>query len=130
MIAQDFSKYSLCLIKDDKIIYSSTHSGLRPLFDCIEKNKGTGYTLYDKVTGLASARLIIYSQIASKLITNVISKKALDYLNKKIELNYDKVVDNILDKERKSICPMEQKAMELKGESFIAHIESVFGSAK
>ena len=70
----DFSKYSLALFEGNKLIYSSSDKGLRPLFDCLEKNKGkSGLILHDKLIGLAAAKLIVYSGVVTEVITNIAS---------------------------------------------------------
>lgn len=124
----NFAKYSLALIKNNKIIYSSDKSGLRPLVECINKYKSKlkNCTLYDKVIGLAAAKLIVYSGMFSSVITKVISKLALDYLRDKINLEYESLTENILNNEKTSICPMELKAKELDDTSFINHIKNLF----
>lgn len=112
MLEPNFTKYSLALIKDDNIIYSSKESGLRPLVECIKKYKSKfkDCTLHDKVVGLAAAKLILYSNMVSNVITKICSKLAKELLQRNnIKLKAQNIVDNILTKGR-SICPMELKA--------------------
>lgn len=73
---------SLVLYNGDEVIFSSDKSGLRPLLECIQKGK-KGDRLFDKVIGLAAARLIAHSGIACVVSTPIISKPAVDYLKKK-----------------------------------------------
>ena len=123
----DFTKYSLALIKEDKIIFSSDKSGLRPLIERInEFNDENNCTLHDKVIGLAAAKLILNSNIIKEIKTNVISQPALDYLKDKISVKYETVTKNILNKEKTSVCPMELKAIELSDKDFLKHIENIF----
>ena len=75
----DLSKYSLALIKNDKIIFSSTHSGLRPLVELVKKGL-KGDLLFDKVVGLAAAKLIVYGNVADAITTTTISKPASPHL--------------------------------------------------
>lgn len=113
MITLDFTKYSSVLIKDNQIIYSSDKSGLRPLLDCIKKYQSQfqNCTLYDKVVGLAAARLIVYSKMISLVITQVSSKSAQELLVKNnIKIKTQNIVENILTKDKSFICPMELKA--------------------
>jgi hypothetical protein len=69
MLKPDFTKYSLALIQGNKIIYSSQSNGLKPLWDCLENYRQTkdSFILYDKVIGLAAAKLIVYSKIISEI---------------------------------------------------------------
>ncbi len=107
---------SLVLVKDDKIIFESDKSGLRPLLMCLDELKDKysgedGFTLYDKVIGLAAARLIICSKAINKVVTPVVSKNALALLKDEgLEVEYDELVENILNRDKTGICPMEKKA--------------------
>lgn len=129
MLSPYFKDYSLVLIKNDGVVYSSANSGLRPLVECVCKFKGKfrDCILHDKVVGLAAARLIVYSGMISSVITNVSSKSAKELLDKSwIELNAGSVVDNILTKDKLSVCPMELKAMGMDNEPFFLHIKKRF----
>lgn len=106
--------YSLVLIKDKKIIYRSRASGIRPLIYCIQRQFShlQNCTLYDKVVGLAAAKIIVYSQMISDVFTPVVSKKAQALLQKnKINLQAQKIVPHILKRDRESICPLEIQAL-------------------
>jgi len=71
----DFTKYSLALVQGDIIIFSSQKRGLKPLWDCLENYRQTkeSFILYDKVIGLAAAKLVVYSGIISEIRTLLIS---------------------------------------------------------
>lgn len=130
MLDIDFSKYSLVLFKDSKIVLSSTESGLRPLIECVKKYKGEikDCTLYDKVIGLAAAKLVVYSKVVSLVITQTCSRLAKEFLEENnIGLKAENIVDNILTEDRSAICPMELKAMSIDGvEDFFLEIEDLF----
>lgn len=129
MLKPDFSKYTLALIKDDKIIYSSTKSGIRPIVECILKYKGKikGCALHDKIIGLGAARIVVYSGLINELCSQVISTKAIQYLMKnKISFELREAVENIMNKEKTDICPMEQKAMKIKNdEKFFKTVKKI-----
>ena len=115
MLNPDFTKYSLALIKDNKIIFSSTKSRLVPLLECIQrfKIKVNNCILHDRRIGLAAARLIVFSNMISKVFTLTCSFQAKELLEKNnIQLIADEFVVNIL-KENGEICPMELRAKEL-----------------
>ena len=117
VLAPDFTKYSLALIKDDKIIFSSKKSSLKPLIECIKryKLKFKGCVLHDKIIGLAAARLIIHSKMIKLAFGCIVSKPAKDLLEKNgIKINTQEIVNNILNKNEDGICPMEKKAIEIK----------------
>jgi len=109
----DFSKYSLALFERNVLIHSSEDNGLRPLFDCLEKYKEkSGLILFDKVIGLAAAKLIVYSKIISGVVTTVASIPAKKFLEDNgINITAAEVTANILTKDRNSICPGEVIAL-------------------
>ena len=112
----DFSRYALALSIDNQIIFESTQSRLAPLVECIRKFRGTihGCVLYDKVVGMAAARLIIYSGFISSVHAGTCSRPALQILSQfGIGVNYDLLVDVILDKTGSGPCPMETLALEI-----------------
>lgn len=108
--------YSLVLIKNQKVIYRSRASGIRPLVYCVQKHSSDlqNCTLYDKVVGLAAAKIIVYSQMISHVFTPVVSEKARALLQKnKINLQAQKIVPHILKRNRESICPLEIQALNI-----------------
>ncbi len=110
----DFTKYSLALVEEGRIVYSSGESGLRPLWECLKKYRQTGknFILFDKVIGLAAARLVADARIISRIETLMASapaKKILEENN--ILLNARQIVPHILTKDRKATCPGEIIAM-------------------
>ena len=130
MLRNVFTNNSLVLVKCGKIIYSSKYSGLRPLYECVKKYKGKhkGLTLYDKVVGLASARLIVYSSLIFEVITTVISVSAKKLLeDNNISIKAAIIVKNILNKEKSFTCPMEVRAEKISSnEEFFHVMRSIF----
>jgi hypothetical protein len=117
MMETDFSRFSLVLTKDEKIVFSSEQQGLRPLAEAVSQFKGKlqGCTLHDKVVGLAAARLIIYSGMISEVITPLMSMQAKALLEETgMPLKAEAVVKNIMNKDRSDVCPMEKKAQEIQ----------------
>ena len=51
MLLPDFSRYSLALVKDDQIIFSTLGSGLHPLIHVIKEFKDSNLTLFDSCIG-------------------------------------------------------------------------------
>ncbi len=120
---------SLELLFNNDTAYDSDKPGLRPLFMCITECMGKykSCTLYDKVVGLAAARLIVYSGMVSVVVTPLASKPAIALLKESmIEIIAEKKVDNILSKDKRSICPMEAKALKMDNEAFFKHAKSIF----
>jgi hypothetical protein len=110
MLKPDFTKYSLALVQGDKIIFSSKGRGLKPLWDCLENYRQTKerFILYDKVIGLAAAKLVVYSEIISEIQTLLISQPAKKFLEENgIKIEAEKTAANILTQDRLAICPGE-----------------------
>jgi Domain of unknown function (DUF1893). len=129
MLKPDFSKYSLALVQGDKIIYSSDGLGLKPLWDCLEKYRQSKdkFILFDKVIGLAAARLVVYSGIITAIHTRLISQPAKQLLQEnKIKIEADEVVVNILRKDKSAVCPGEIIALSTDDQdTFLAKIAAM-----
>jgi len=129
MLKPDFTRYSLALVNADKIIFSSEGHGLRPLWDCLDiyRQAKKSFVLYDKVIGLAAAKLVSYSGIISAVQTLLISHPAKIYLKKKrIKIKAKKTVANILTKDGCSICPGEIIALNTDNpDDFYAKIKTM-----
>ena len=109
---QHLDNYSLALVKDNNILYSSKGRGLKPLIDCIKEIKTDNSILYDRVIGLAAARLVVYSSIIVKVVTGLASERAVSYLNEKsILTEAGKIVPCILNRQGTDMCPMEKIAI-------------------
>jgi hypothetical protein len=110
MLKPDFTRYSLALVDENKIIFSSEGHGLKSLWDCLENYRQAkkSFILYDKVIGLAAAKLVSYSGIISAIQALLISQPAKIYLEENhIKIEAKITVANILTKDRRSICPGE-----------------------
>lgn len=115
MIKPDFEKYSLILIHENRIIFSSEHTGLRPLLQCVMKNKKKHCILQDRAIGLAAAKLIVYSGTIDSIIARVASRPAVELLkNNNISITAETTVDHILRKDAQGICPMELLAAKIE----------------
>jgi len=111
---------SLVLMSGDQIIFTSNEGGLRPLVKCIQENMDqSNCILFDKVVGLAAARLIVFSGIIRMVTTPVVSKPA-EMLLKEHDIvpEASEIVEKIMNKKNTDICPMEKKAMDMDNESF------------
>ena len=129
MLKPDFTKYSLALVQGDEIVYSSDSSGLKPLWDCLEKYRQSKdkFILFDKVIGLAAARLVVYSGIIEAIHTRLISQPAKQFLKEnKIKIEADEIVANILRKDKSAVCPGEIIAITTDDQNtFLAKIKAM-----
>ena len=130
MLKPDFTKYSQALVQGDKIIYSSDGCGLKPLWDCLEKYRQSKdkFILFDKVIGLAAARLVVYSGIIAAIHTGLISQPAKQFLKEnKVKVEADEIVANILRKDKSAVCPGEIIALNTDDQhAFLAKIIAMF----
>jgi hypothetical protein len=125
----DFIRHSLVLEKDGTILWSSDKSGIRPLMECVGRFKGNerDCTLYDRVVGLAAARLIVYSGMISLVYTPVGSEQARAHLGQAgIPFEAGTVVPKILNKDRTTMCPMETRAQGKDDSGFYAELKNLF----
>jgi hypothetical protein len=132
MLIPDFTKYSLALVQGDKIVYSSDGSGIKPLWDCLEKYRQSKdkFILFDKVIGLAAARLVVYSGIITAIHTRLISQPARKLLQEnKVKIEADEIVVNILRKDKSAVCPGEIIALNTDDQNtFLAKIAAMISS--
>jgi hypothetical protein len=115
MIAPDFSRYSLALIDNERVVYSSCDAGLQPLVDCIHACQGRyrDCVLHDRVFGLAAARLASPTGLIKSVVTRAVSRPALTFLEAhQIAVTADEVVVGILTRDRSAVCPGEIIALQ------------------
>jgi len=114
---------TLAVINGEKY-HTSSKKGVLPVYEALTSNPEVmknGYAA-DKVTGAASAWLMIYGGVKA-LYTEIISLPALEVLkNGGIEVEYGIVVGNIENRTKDGICPMEKATLGCKtpGEAFAA----------
>ncbi len=131
MLIPDFTRYSLALLEGDHLIYSSKGSGLRPLWDALEKySDKSGLILHDKVMGLAAARLIGRSGVIAEVYTIVVSLPAEQFLKDRgIRLSAFDVAANILTHDKSTICPGEIIALNTsEPDAFYQKIKAMLGN--
>ena len=104
---------SLALVKNEKV-YLSGLKGVKPLLDFLKNNVDLeGFSLADKVIGKGVAFLILKAKIKN-VYTKIISKPALDLLIKNgIEVYYDLLVENIINRIKTDLCPIEKVVLEV-----------------
>lgn len=131
MLTPDFTRYSLALLHEGRIIFCSEKGGLRPLVECIRACRGrfSGCELQDRAIGLAAAKLVVASGMIGRVITRRASSRAVAFLEgKSIPLTADEVVPLILNLEKTAPCLMEQKAEATDDpETFFRELSAFFG---
>jgi hypothetical protein len=102
---------SLSLREGDHLLFASRDRGLRPLLICAKLWPGpaSGRVLADRITGIAAARVIVAAQLAGRVESGVITRKAIHYLKKwGIAAKGREVTETILCRDGTGPCPMER----------------------
>jgi hypothetical protein len=131
MLTPDFTRYSLALFHEGRIIFYSEKEGLRPLVECVRACRGrfSGCELHDRAIGLAAAKLVVASGMIGRVITRRASTRAVALLEQyAVPLIVDEVVPVILNRDRTAPCLMEQKAEATEDPERFFHEISAFFS--
>lgn len=114
-------------------LWRSSAPGLRPLVEAVlTVGEGLrGASAYDKVVGLASAKLLVYAGVA-EVEADVASAPAVRFAQGAgLLLRAVVVTPRILNRERTGLCPMEVLALEVKSpEALLRAIAQRLGFAE
>ncbi len=103
----DFS----CIIENNGITKTYYTSGIYDLYHilCTDKAFLNGAHVTDRAIGKAAAALMIIGGV-TKASTPIISTSAKNLLIKhKVDISYNQEVDNILNRNKTALCPMESR---------------------
>jgi hypothetical protein len=106
---------SLVIVKEGQILFKSGSSGIYGLLQAIEKLKKEvcGSSVADRVVGRAAALLLAYSQV-NEVYSVILSREGLVVLEKNgIKVECLNLVQKILDRTGKNICPFEKFSSEI-----------------
>ena len=117
-------KHNLIVIKNDKIIFKSNNPGLKDLLFASEKNFLENAIIYDKLIGLAAAKIAVFSK-AKELHTLLASELVVAFCqNKKIPLKAEKIVERMYDSKNKNECYLEKIAQKINNlPAFLKHFK-------
>jgi hypothetical protein len=107
---------SLVIVKGGQTLFESSLSGIYGLLQAIEKlkKKMYGSSVADRVVGRAAALLLAYSRV-NEVYAPILSREGLKVLEEnRIKVEYLNLVQKILDKMGKKICPFERFSSEIK----------------
>ncbi|CDZ75731.1 hypothetical protein ING2D1G_1595 [Peptoniphilus sp. ING2-D1G] len=103
---------TLVIVKNGNVLFKSNETGVKVLVEIFKSQPNIleKASVADTITGRAAA--IIYSHGNIKeLYTNLISKNAEEVLDKKsISYIYKNKVDNIMNRTKTDLCPIEKIA--------------------
>jgi len=107
---------SLVIVKGGKTLLESGSSGIYGLLQAIEKlkKKMSGSSVADRVVGRAAALLLAYSHV-NEVYAPVLSKEGQNVLKQNnIKVEHHILVQKILDRTGKKICPFERFSSKIK----------------
>lgn len=105
---------SLVAVKGERV-WRKAGRGIRPLFSLIEEvgPELAGAALADTVVGKAAALLALYAGFAA-VYARILSAPAQAVLQGEgLAVAYDRLVPNILNREKSGLCPMESLTLPL-----------------
>lgn len=102
--------YKLVVVSDYEVVFNSEKNGIVPMYDLYNKRLNGRIYIADRFIGSGAARLILGLKAdIIEIFSYIISKDALELLrNKNIVVNYDKIVEKILNRTGDDICPVEK----------------------
>ncbi len=110
MIGYDYLEngYSCAVFKENKLVFSSKESGIKPLLQIISTNTDVlGCKAFDKIVGRAAAMLYVYMGVAG-VFANVMSEGAKEVLRANgVSVEYKTLAKKIINRKGDGICPME-----------------------
>ena len=104
---------SLVIVKKGKVIFETKKQGISGFLQAIEKlNKNlVAASVADKIVGVAVAMLCVYAGVVS-VFALTISEGGMRVLeDNNIACLFEKKVSNILNRDKKDVCPFEKLAM-------------------
>ena len=111
----------------DKMVYRSKKSGVMGLLDFIEKHgrRYKGVVIFDKIVGQGAALLAAYlgaEEVYGKTGSSLAAKNLKKF---KINFYFQKTVPNILDKDKKDLCPLEKLSFSRSPEEFYNRLKGM-----
>ncbi len=101
-------EYTIIFEADETVIYKACNFGVISLLENLGK-VNEEINVYDKLIGKGAA-MLMSSYNVKKIFAKTITKGALEILENSYEVEYDRVVDNILNRDRSDLCPIEKIA--------------------
>ena len=115
---------SLVIVKKGKVLFETQKEGITGFLEAIERldKNLIAASAADKIVGVAAAMLCVYSGVTS-VFALTISKEGIKVLiDNNIAYWLEKAVPNILNRDKKDVCPFEKLAM-ISGNSEEAYVK-------
>lgn len=103
-----------CVLCKDSVFHTSDKRGVRPLLTWYQSGADfSGFSAADKVIGKATAFLYVMLGVKS-VYGGVVSRSALEVLTSHgIDVEYDFVAENIINRTGDGICPFEAAVLDI-----------------
>jgi len=104
---------SLVIVKKGKVIFETKKQGISGFLQAIEKldKNLVAASAADKIVGVAAALLCVYAGVVS-VFALTISEGGMRVLeDNNIACQFERTVPNILNRDKKDVCPFEKLAM-------------------
>ncbi|MCQ2965432.1 MAG: DUF1893 domain-containing protein [Alphaproteobacteria bacterium] len=108
---RDLLKEHTLVMEKDGVVTTFDQRGINPLLKQLEQGTFEGAFLADRIVGKAAALLYVYGKV-KKVYTLTISKPAIQVFEEYgIKYTADQVIENIRNREKTGLCPMETKVL-------------------
>ncbi|UCC58605.1 MAG: DUF1893 domain-containing protein [Candidatus Bathyarchaeum sp.] len=104
---------SLVIVKKRKVLFKTQKQGIKGFLEAIERldKNLIAASAADKIVGVAAAMLCVYAGVTS-VFALTISEEGIKVLrDNNIAYRFEKTAPNILNRNKKDVCPFEKLAM-------------------
>ena len=104
---------SLVIVKKGKVLFKTQKQGITGFLEAIERldKNLIAASAADKIVGVAAAMLCVYAGVTS-VFALTISEEGIKVLrDNNIVYLFEKTAPNILNRDKKDVCPFEKLAM-------------------
>lgn len=109
---ESLKEHALAVYKDGRTTFYNA-GGIQPLLLHLKNGTFKGAFVADRIIGKASALLLVYGG-AEEVYTPLISKPAVEVFKAhNVKYSADKQIDNVLNRRKDGLCPMEQKVKDV-----------------
>jgi hypothetical protein len=107
---------SLVIVKNGLTIFETRKQGVSGFLQAIEtlNQNLAGASVADKIVGVAAAMLCVYSKISSVFAQTVSESGVHVFKENNILCLFEKIVENILNRDKTDVCPFEKLAIDSK----------------
>lgn len=108
---RDLLKEHTLVMEKDGVVSTFDQRGIKPLLKQLKQGNFENAFLADRIIGKAAALLYVYGKV-KKVYTPTISKPAIQVFEEYgIDYTADQVIENIKNREKTGLCPMETKVL-------------------